>query len=119
MPMTAVEAQDLGNLINDLNPYYDDSIGLGLAVAPPAAPAWEMDLYMGAPVAVPPGGVANQIEVQVDNEYTGQWNFGGQPQNIARALRIRYRYPARSPSGQVYWREDYLLIGYEGSGGGN
>ena len=117
MPMAAAEAQDLGNLINDLNPYFDATIGPGLAVAPPIA--WEMDLYLGAPPAVPPAGLANQIEVQVDSEYAGQWNFAGQPQNIARAVRIRYRYPARSPSGQVYWREDYLLIGYEGSGGGN
>jgi hypothetical protein len=108
--MTAAMAQALGNLINDLNPYYDTTIGA----------AWEMDIYMGNPTPTPPvpTGTPYQIEVEVDSRYPGQWNFGGQPQNINRALRIRYRYQKTSPSGTPYYLEDYLLIGFQGTGGG-
>jgi hypothetical protein len=109
MPMTPAEAQDLGNLINDLNPYFDRTVGAN----------WEMDIYMGNPAPViPPAGAPAQIEVEVDSRYPGQWNFGGQPQNINRALRIRYRYLKMSPSGIPYYLEDYLLIGFQGTGAG-
>ena len=109
MPMTNPQA--LGNLINDLNPYFDAAVG--------GAP-WEMDIFMGVGnpnPANPPAGNANQVWVEVDDRYPGEWSFGGAPQKIRRALRIRYRYRVRSPSGQDYYEEDYLLIGYEGSGG--
>jgi|SRR5271167_490050 len=109
MPMTPLMAEALGNLINDLNPYFDTAIGSN----------WEMDIYMGNPSPTsPPSGNANQIEVEVDSKYPGQWNFGGQPQNINRALRIRYRYQKESASGTSYYLEDYLLIGFQGTGGG-
>jgi hypothetical protein len=55
--------------------------------------------------------------LEVDDHYYGEWNFNGQPQKISRALRIRYRYPVKAPSGVVYWLEDYLLIGFEGADG--
>jgi hypothetical protein len=108
MPMTNAEAQDLGNLINDLNPYYDATIV-----------GWEMDIYMGNPnPTMPPTGIPSQIQVEVDSRYPGQWTFAGQPQNINRALRIRYRYEKTSPSGAKYYLEDYLLIGFQGTGAG-
>jgi hypothetical protein len=109
MPMTNAEAQDLGNLINDLNPYLDAMI-----------PNWEMDVYMGNPIpTTPPSGTPPQIQVEVDSKYPGQWNFAGQPQNINTALRIRYRYQVQAyPGGPTYYVEDYLLIGFQGTGAG-
>ena len=55
----------------------------------------------------------------------GEWTFKGQPQKINKAVRILYRYPVLGPpAGQpptrpvLYYVEDYLLIGFEGSGAG-
>jgi hypothetical protein len=103
MTMNPVNAQNLGDLINDLNPYYDATV-----------PAWEMDIQTGTVTLPPP----SRMEVEVDDQYPGEWSFAGQPQKINRALRIKYRYPVTAPSGIVYWLEDYLLIGFEGSGAG-
>lgn len=122
MPMNSTDAQYLGDLINDLNPYYDKNV-----VYPKGSLGWEMDIDMGtsAPGAIvaadadpntsctPPN-----VMLEVDDHYYGDWNFNGQPQKISRALRIRYRYPVSAPSGQVYWVEDYLLIGFQGADGG-
>jgi hypothetical protein len=108
MPMTPAPAQDLADLINDNNPYYDSSI-----------PGWEMDLYTLVAPAAGPAPPRSQIRTEVDDRYSGDWTFKGEPQRIARAVRVRYRYQWTSPSGQVYWREDYILIGFEGGAGGN
>jgi hypothetical protein len=105
MSMPGPVAQILGDLINDLNPYYDGTFG----------PGWVMDIQPGTPSPTP--GVSS-MQVEVDDHYPGDWNFAGQPQRISRALRIKYRYPVTAPSGAVYWLEDYLLIGFEGSGAG-
>jgi len=106
MPLNALDAQALGDIINDLNPYFD------ARVPPPRS--WQMDINTGT-AAVP-------IRVELDSRYSGDWTFGGQPQKIARAIRIRYRYPVQVSSGPAagttYWLEDYLLIGYEGAGAG-
>ena len=106
MPLNATDAANLANIINDLNPYFDKHIT-----------NWQMDID----TAVVPGGgppTPQNIQLEVDDHYAGEWSFAGQPQKIARALRIRYRYQVRAPSGNAYWVEDYLLIGYEGSGAG-
>jgi hypothetical protein len=120
MPLNTPDAQILGDIINDLNPYYDNSITTALGV-----PNWQMDIDLAtaapgsAGIANPnPPSIAPNVMLEVDDHYSGEWNFNGQPQKISRALRIRYRYPARTPSGQVYWLEDYLLIGFEGADGG-
>jgi len=117
MPLNNADAQILGNIINDLNPYYDATI--------PTPPGWQMDIDLataapGSPFIVPPipGVVGPNVMLEVDDHYYGEWNFNGQPQKISRALRIRYRYPVRAPSGAVHWLEDYLLIGFEGADGG-
>ncbi len=100
----------LGKLICDLNPYPKP-----------------MDIYVDNPKPPPaPGGNRDtpadlcQMEVEVDDEYTGEWSFKGEAQHIAKAVRIKYRYPVLDPSTNkpIRWLEDYLLIGYEGSGGG-
>jgi hypothetical protein len=114
------QADDIGNLIMLLNPYTDK----------PNTPKYgqstgEMDVYMGQNAGIP------QIQLQVDANYPGEWTFKGQPQKINKAVRILYRYPVLGPpaplaSGSttpppptvLYWVEDYLLIGFEGSGAG-
>ncbi len=116
MPMNPAAAQALGNLINDLNPYFPPN------PAPPPAglPGWQMDLNTGtAPPALPapaPAPAPPYIQLEVDSKYPAQWTFAGEPQNVNTALRILYRYPITAPSGAVVWIEDYLLIGYQGSG---
>ena len=93
------------------------------------APSWQMDIDLGTAAPSPsymtlPSNNPNtadtptNVMLEVDDHYSGEWNFNGQPQKISRALRIRYRYPVSAPSGQVYWLEDYLLIGFEGADGG-
>ena len=119
MPLNPADAQILGNIINDLNPYYDSN--LNPVIGPPG---WQMDIDLataapGSPNINPiPNTVGPNVMLEVDDHYYGEWNFNGQPQKISRALRIRYRYPVNAPSGQVYWLEDYLLIGFEGADGG-
>lgn len=122
MPLNPSDAQILGDIINDLNPYYDPSIN-----------SWQMDIEI-ATIAPGPGIAASlaaagipspnttstptNVTLEVDDHYYGEWNFDGKPQKISRALRIKYRYPSSTPSGQVYWVEDYLLIGFQGADGG-
>jgi len=125
MPLNPTDAQYLGDIINDLNPYYDNSI-----VDPSThLPNWQMDIdtATNAPgsgyttTSTNPNTVGvtpPNVMLEVDDHYFGEWNFGGQPQKISRALRIRYRYPVSTPSGVVYWLEDYLLIGFQGADGG-
>ena len=92
--------QELGELLCRLNPYTPD-----------------MDIYVGNP---DPKTIANdykQIELEVESGYPGEWRFKGQAQRINTAGRIRYRYPMRDKTGKVlYWKDDYLLVGYEGAG---
>ena len=122
MPLNPSDAQILGDIINDLNPYYDANII-----------DWQMDIDITTNVPGPgiaASSIANRlpgpntahtpknVTLQVDDHYYGEWNFDGKPQKISRALRIKYRYPSSTPSGQVYWVEDYLLIGFQGADGG-
>jgi hypothetical protein len=117
MPLNTADAQILGDIINDLNPYYDGNIN-----------GWQMDIdlattapssnYTTTSTSPNTSDTPTNVMLEVDDHYYGEWNFNGQPQKISRALRIRYRYPVSTPSGQVYWLEDYLLIGFEGADGG-
>jgi hypothetical protein len=59
----------------------------------------------------------SDIHVEEDSKYPAEWMFKGQPQKVHKALRIEYRYPKRGNNGDSYMVTDYLLIGYEGSGG--
>jgi|SRR5271169_2519769 len=110
MPMTPGMAQDLGDLIENLNPYS----GRAVAGYPQTG---EMDIYAGNPApTVPPGGTVPQIEFEVQTRYPPTWDFKGQPQSIAKAVKIRYRIPVIDAVGAVlYYVDDYLLIGFEGS----
>ena len=60
----------------------------------------------------------SQVELEVDSKYAADWTFKGQPQRVNTAVRIKYRYPVLDGEGnQLYWVEDFLLLGYEGAGG--
>jgi hypothetical protein len=104
----AVEGDDakmekaIGELICRLNPYTK-----------------EMDIFVGNPG--PPGSPNKyrQVELEIDDKYADAWAFKGQPQRINRSFRIKYRYPKKDDNGNIlYWLVDYLLVGYEGAGGG-
>jgi hypothetical protein len=94
----------VGELICRLNPY-----------------THEMDIYVGNPKPNDDNGNPCQVELEIDDKYPGEWSFKGEPQRINRSIRLRYRYPVRDkehPNTILYWVNDYLLIGYEGAGGG-
>lgn len=117
MALPAATAQDLGDLINTLNPYTGNTLSNG-------AKTGDMEIYTAVSVAAPPpppGGHRDQIMIEVDSKYPGEWTFKGQPQKINKAVRIRYRFPVTDPTtgSLLYWVEDYLLIGFEGSNGGS
>ncbi len=99
---------DLGKLIMMLNPYTQD----GTKTTP-------MDIYVENPDPATIQTDYKQVDLEVDTEYPGEWEFKEQQQRINTAARIRYRYGVKDKdTGEVmYWIDDYLLIGYEGSGG--
>lgn len=110
--------QDLGKLICKLNPYINIAGKTG-----------DIDIYVDNPSPPPTGAAAVdprvpaidlcQTEIEADDAYAAEWSFKGTGQRIARAVRIKYRYPKLDAAGAVAcWLEDYLLVGYEGSGGG-
>ncbi|HVM81751.1 MAG TPA: hypothetical protein VMU06_22210 [Stellaceae bacterium] len=95
------EYSPLEDLIRKLNPY-----------------SYEMDIYTGNP---DPSTIPNdyaQVDLEVDAKYPSEWQFKGASQRVNVAVRIKYRYPYKDKDGNfVCWIDDYLLIGYEGSGG--
>jgi len=85
----------------------------------------DMDLYIAHPNSDEPDGGPSQIEMELDGDYPGTWDFKGQPQKINRVLRIKYRCKVRkkdasgnqNPSDpDFYWMTAYLLIGFEDGG---
>jgi hypothetical protein len=59
------------------------------------------------------------IPVEEDDKYSADWMFKGQLQKISKALRIPYQYEKLDKDGNSlgYMVKDYLLVGFEGSGG--
>jgi hypothetical protein len=106
---------DLGQLILNLNPYTNRDI----PYSDPVVTVGNMDIYLNQPG---PGTAApdiSQVEVEPDGPYRQEWTFKGEPQKVGMAYRIKYRFPVNDSSGNpLYWLEDYLLIGFEGSMGG-
>ena len=131
----SIQMQVLGELICDLNPYAEKSSTLQA----PKDQVWtgKMDIFMAPapnsdPVMNPnppnPGNTnvkyRGQVEIEMDTQYPGDWNFKKQAHRINTAIRIKYRYPVykgpiNSPetSKLLYYIEDYLLLGFEGAGG--
>jgi hypothetical protein len=113
---------DLGSLISLLNPYTNNK-----QTSKGGQSTGDWDVYMSNPTPTPggaSGATIAQIQLQVDANYPGEWTFKGEPQKINKAVRILYRYPVMDPASTAahpivsYWIEDYLLIGFEGSGAG-
>jgi hypothetical protein len=107
-------ADDLGNLILNLNPYTNKDI----PDTNPQRTIGQMDPYVNAAPVVPPAGNINQMEVELDGPYRQEWTFKGEPQKVGMAYRIKYRFPVNTPAGNLYYLEDYILIGFEGGMGG-
>jgi hypothetical protein len=99
----------------------------------------DMDIYIahptGNPLPAPTGASGgdprqddnrfSQIEMEIDGDYPGTWEFKGQPQKINRALRIKYRCKVRKKNSSgnqhhsdpvEYWMTAYLLVGFEDGG---
>jgi hypothetical protein len=63
-------AQHLADLISSLNPY---------ANRPAPSPTGKMDIYArNYDPKIPPSGQSNQMAVEVDNKYPGEWTFKNQ-----------------------------------------
>lgn len=114
------QADDLGNLILNLNPYIRDIPYTRLKVeridvycrqAPPPP------LPHPPPPPAPPVAIPN-ISYEMDGPYAQDWNFRNQPLKIGMAIRICVRYEVKDHHGNSSWVEDYLLVGYGGGMGG-
>ena len=112
MPLNA----DLGDLILNLNPYTKRD----LPDSDPTLKTGQMDPYCGSPHSETTAPDISQIEVEADGPYRQEWTFKGEPQKIGMAYRIKYRFPVKNKDSDtiLYWIEDYMLIGFEGSMGG-
>jgi hypothetical protein len=108
------EATRLGQLILGLNPYTNKNN------KDTEQSTGELELYADETrqptLSDPP--IAN-VGVETDGPYRQEWTFKGQPQKVGMAARIKYRYPVRDErGGTLFWVDDYLLIGFQGSMGG-
>jgi hypothetical protein len=108
-------ADDIGNLILRLNPYTNRTIP---DTIPPRSTGG-MDIYLRNthPTGTHPHALAD-AEVELEGPYLQDWSFKGQPQKVGMAARIKYRYPVTDSTGTLYYVDDYLLIGFQGSMGG-
>jgi len=100
--ITAAEkaAADLGELILKMNPYTNSQI------KDTNRSTGEMEIIG-----------ANAVEME--GPYAQEWTFKGHPQRVGTAVRIKYKYPVRNEGSEIlFWVEDYLLIGFQGSMGG-
>ena len=114
----------LGELICSLNPYtellQDPVTGLSTG---------QMDVELLEPAKPPPeegdstvkqsdDDIIGKIEIEIEENYGTKWTFKGQTQSVKTAVRIPYRFPVFKCNKLVYWRIEYVLIGYAGADGG-
>jgi hypothetical protein len=106
-------ATELGELIRKLNPYTNkQNKDAGQSTG-------EMELYVnGTRQSFLPTGSNTNIGLEMEGPYRQEWTFKGQPQKVGMAARIKYRYPVQNGKEVLFWVEDYLLIGFQGSMGG-
>jgi hypothetical protein len=115
----------LGELICRLNPYTELPVnqttgqstgemevatlpGTTLPIGETGAEAGEQSLI---------GNIA-RMGIEVEDNYGSQWSFKGQTQAVKTAVKIPYRFPVKKNGKVLYWRTEYLLIGYAGAEGG-
>jgi hypothetical protein len=96
--------EDLGKLISMMNPYTNGEEGT-------------MDPHMFIEARSESSDFnIKDVWMEIDNNYPAPWSFKGQEQKVNTALRIGYRWKKRRGDTTV-WVTDYLLVGFEGSGG--
>ena len=112
----------LGQLICDFNPYTEIPAAAGSKTC-----TGKMCVVTDPPVL--PTEASNAllqgVAIEVEENYGTQWNFKGQTQSVKTAVRIPYRFPvyrvdpiSNQPTQEIlYWRTEYLLIGYAGGDG--
>jgi hypothetical protein len=103
--------EQLGKLIVSLNPY-SKVMHFGSA-----GPSTNMAGTRDAEASISDN---LHFELEVADQYAETWEFKGEPQNVNKAVRIKYRWPvfdSENKGSILYWITDYLLIGFEGSGG--
>src|SRR5215469_14956768 len=113
MKMSMEEA--LGKLVVSPNPYTKAAL-MHFGNGTPKA-----DVKAAENAAAQVNGNA-QFELEVADNYSELWNFKGEPQKVNRAVRIKYRWPKLDDGDStkiLYWVTDYLLVGFEGTGGGS
>jgi|SRR5271169_5322510 len=105
----------LGKLIVSLNPYTNAALRtMHFGNGAPKANA------QAAQDAAAKINGAVQFELEVVDNYAEVWGFKGEPQKVNKAVRIKYRWPkldANDSTKILYWVTDYLLVGFEGTGG--
>jgi hypothetical protein len=102
---------DLGTLICVENPYPNKPVP-----NKPGMKYGDMEIvYVGLPKD------ADHIKHEIQDNYPDKWKFKNDPpHHIARVLEVGVRYPIKDASGTVVdYKDDVLLIGYAGSGGGS
>jgi len=109
------QSTDLGDLIDRLSPYIN-----GRWVGKGGPNTGDMDIYTLNPSPAQggaPNGTPSQIQLEVDAAYAGEWTFKGQSHRLGKAARVLYRFPVLDSTGaELYWVEDYILIGFEDGG---
>jgi hypothetical protein len=107
--------EQLGRLIVALNPYTDAAVKI-MHFSPVVASA----NAAGALDAAASVNDTLNFDLEIGDQYAEMWGFKGEPQKINKAVRIKYRWPKIDPQNSnniLYWVTDYLLVGFEGSGG--
>jgi hypothetical protein len=106
--------EDLGKLISMMNPYTKGEEGTmdPHMFVDPASDASGRNI----PVSDASGHNIRDVWMEIDSKYPASWTFKGQEQKVNTALRIGYRWK-KKVQGKTIWLTDYLLVGFEGSGG--
>jgi hypothetical protein len=99
--------EDLGKLICMMNPYTGG-----------AEKSMDPHMFINASAAAPMNDDdMKDVWMEIDSNYPAEWTFKGQAQKINTAIRIGYRWK-KSVGNDTVWVTDYLLVGFEGAGGG-
>jgi hypothetical protein len=96
--------ENLGRLICMMNPYTDGEEG-----------TMDPHMFIDAKSESLDHNVKD-VWMEIDSNYPASWTFKGQEQKVSTALRIGYRWK-KTRGGKTVWMTDYLLVGFEGSGG--